>query len=459
MSYINWVFHCLVSLYRAGLWLYLSSVVGQAGGYLFWLVVAALANTSTLGEVAYLVSLSGIFTTLLSVGLPSAVMHLYPATGDRRYAEGALAYTLALSLAAAAAYAWRPVLSLLVATGLLSAIYSAYLQARLDTKPIFAATAAGQAARVLLVPLLLPLGPDALAASYAIPGLLLIATTAGKGLRPRLWGLRELAPAGISVWAPGVVSVLGTNLGVVAAYHLAEAEAAGLVYIAQVLAGAAVAPVTVVTGALLPYLSSTPDKAPRSVKAARLALAISAPLAAVMITGGGHVLALLGSRYVQAYPALAVFTAGNLVSTMSGVLSTLTYAEGRYAATLAGGVLANATRVLLYLALGTAPLGIATSFLAGSAAHLAFFSILQRRVAANVGGLTPRLLASSLPALALSPLGLIPATAGALLSYMLAVRLGLVTRGELADVAKQILPDLVYAKIAPLAARVLDLVT
>ncbi|MEM3834154.1 MAG: hypothetical protein QXI18_03795 [Nitrososphaerota archaeon] len=448
-----------MSLYRAGLWLYLSSVVGQLGGYLFWLAAAALASASALGEVAYLVSLSGIITSLLSLGLPSAVMHLYPATGDKRYAEGALAYTLALSLAAAAALAWRPVLSLLVATGSLSALYSAYLQARLDTKLIFAATAVGQAIRVALVPILIPLGADALAASYAVPGLLLIAATAGKGLRPRLWGLRELAPAGVSVWAPGVVSVLGTNLGVVAAYHLAEAEAAGLVYIAQVLANAAVAPVTIVTGALLPYLSSATDKTPRALKAARLALAISAPLAAVVIAGGGHVLALLGKQYVQAHPALAVFTVGNMISIISGVLSTLAYAEGRYSATLAGGVLANAARALLYFALGTAPLGVAASFLIGSAAHLAYFSILKRHVAASLGGLAPRLLASSLPALALSPLGLIPAAGGAVLSYLLAVRLGLVSRGELADVARQVLPDSVYAKVAPLAARVLDLVT
>jgi hypothetical protein len=40
--------------------------------------------------------------------------------------------------------------------------------------------------------------------------------------------------------------------------------------------------------------------------------------------------------------------------------------------------------------------------------------------------------------------------------YALAVRLRLVTRGELAESARQILPSNLYVLVAPVASRVLD---
>jgi len=78
---------------------------------------------------------------------------------------------------------------------------------------------------------------------------------------------------------------LGTNLGVVAAYNLAHAETAGYVYIAQILAGAAVEVSTIATGVLLPHLVSSQEPDAAAIKAHRLALAASAPLAAALVTG------------------------------------------------------------------------------------------------------------------------------------------------------------------------------
>jgi hypothetical protein len=83
-----------VSVYKAGLWLYMSSIASQLGGYLFWFVAAASVSVAMLGEVAYLATLASIATALLTLGVPTAVMRLWPATGDRKYAEGALAFAL-----------------------------------------------------------------------------------------------------------------------------------------------------------------------------------------------------------------------------------------------------------------------------------------------------------------------------------------------------------------------------
>jgi O-antigen/teichoic acid export membrane protein len=445
-----------VSVYRAGLWLYLSSIAASLGGYLFWFVAAASVRTAVLGEVAYAVSLASIATTLLTLGVPTAMMRLWPATRDRGYAEGALAFTAAAGAASLLLALWRPVLALLVSSGLLSSYYTAYFQTTYNTRPVFYAAVVGQAARIAAVPLLARLGPDALAATYSLPGLLLAALGAASSrLRPRLFGVRELAEAGLSVWLPGAVSVLGTNLGVVAAYNLARPEVAGYVYIAQILAGAAVGPSTIVTGVLLPYLSSSQDPEAAAVKAYRLSLAISIPLAAMLITGGARFLSILGSQYAEAADALAVFATANLVGLAAGSLGNLAYARGAYLFYLAVGLAANATRIALYAVLGSTDVGVALSSLAGTAVSL-LYAARCGSAARRMAAVTPGALLAALPALAAAPFGIAPALAGATVGYALAVRLGLVSRSELAEFAQQVLPTSLYLRIAPVASKLLD---
>jgi len=447
-----------VSIYRAGLWLYLSSVVSQFGGYLFWFVAAASVRAAALGEVAYVVTVASMAATLLSLGVSTAVMRLWPATGDRRYAEGGFAFA-ALGAAASLLFVlWRPVSALLVASGLLSTFFTAYFQTTYNTKPVFYATAVGQAARVAAAPLLAPLGPDALAATYAIPGLLLAGLgAAASRLRPRVFGVGELAKAGVSVWLPGAVSVLGTNLGVVAAYNLAHAEVAGLVYIAQILAGAAVGVSTLVTGVLLPYLSSLKEPDAATVKAFRLAVAVSAPLAAALITGGVHFLSILGRQYAEAADALAVFVVANLLGLAAGSLGSLTYARGFYLFYLAVGVVSNVARIVLYVLFGSSDVGVAVSFLVGSLVAVALYASLHRSAARGMAAVAPKALAASLPALLFALFGILPAAAGAAAGYPLSVRLGLVARGELAEFARQVLPASLYMRVAPVGSKLLDL--
>ncbi|AEA11539.1 hypothetical protein TUZN_0033 [Thermoproteus uzoniensis 768-20] len=446
-----------MAVYRAGMWLYASNLVAQLGGYLFWFVAAATVKADVLGDVAYLVAVASILAFVLGLGVPTALARLYPATRDSTYVSGSLALSLIGAAAAALTALWRPSLALLTVVGTLSTYYGAYFQSRLDTFPIFIATLAGQAARVALVPLLAHYGPDALATTYAIPGAILtVLGAAASRASPSLTKIRELVKAGAAVWLPGVVSVLGTNLGVVAAYNLANPETAGYVYIAQVLANAAVGPATIITGVLLPYLSSTERREAGAENAARLSLVVSLPLAAVLIFGGRHFLELLGAHYVQAYPALVIYTVANILSLPASVLSSLTYAQGAYTTSLAGGLATNVTRIILYLLYGASAEGAAASFLAGTIVALAYYAAMQRRVAMSISRISPKIAVTAVPA-AMAALGIAPAVAGAVLSYAAALKLRIVTRAEVAEMARQVLPDPIYAKAAPLASKLLDI--
>jgi hypothetical protein len=57
----------------------------------------------------------------------------------------------------------------------------------------------------------------------------------------------------------------------------------------------------------------------------------------------------------------------------------------------------------------------------------------------------------------MAALGIAPAAAGAALGYAAALKLRIVTRAEVAEVARQVLPDPIYAKAAPLASKLLDI--
>ncbi|WP_333638865.1 hypothetical protein [Pyrobaculum aerophilum] len=447
-----------MSVYKAGLWLYLANITAQLGGYVFWFIAAASVRATVLGEVAYTVTIATILTTLATLGVPTAMMRLLPASSNQRYAQGAMAHALVAATATAAIALWKPAIAILTVTGVIANYYTAYFQAKLDTKPIFNATLAGQAARIALAPILAPYGPDALATTYAIPGLLIaLYGIVRSRVSPKPFGLRELIKAGISVWLPNAIAMLGTNLGVVTAYNLAQPEEAGYVYIAQVLANAATAPTIIITGVLLPYLSSLAERESVAKRANKLALAMSTPLAAVLILGGRHILALLGPQYTEAADALAVYATANTLSLTVTVLSSLVYSQGKYRHVLIERLASNAARVLLYALLGTSDIGVAASFLIGTVIALAYYSAIAKNVAKSAAILTPRLVAIAMPAAATSAIGILLAIPGIAISYALAVKMKIVTRREIGEIAQQVLPNPLYTKIAPLGAKILDI--
>jgi len=151
-----------------------------------------------------------------------------------------------------------------------------------------------------------------------------------------------------------------------------------------------------------------------------------------------------------------VFTVANLLGLATASLGSLMYAKGHYVPYLAVGAAANAARIALYVLLGSSDVGVAVSFLVGSLVAVMLYAVFQRPAAREMAAVTPKALLVSLPALVLAPLGILPAAAGAVAGYALAVRLRLVTRGELADLARQILPSNLYVRVAPVASKVLD---
>ncbi|WP_258870565.1 hypothetical protein [Pyrobaculum aerophilum] len=177
----------------------------------------------------------------------------------------------------------------------------------------------------------------------------------------------------------------------------------------------------------------------------------------MLILGGRHILALLGPQYTEAADALAVYATANTLLLTVTVLSSLVYSQGKYRHVLIGGLASNAARVLLYILMGTSDIGVAASFLIGTVIALAYYSAIAKNVAKSAAILTPRLVAIAMPAAATSAIGILLAIPGIAISYALAVKMKIVTRREIGEIAQQVLPNPLYTKIAPLGAKILDI--
>ncbi len=167
-------------------------------------------------------------------------------------------------------------------------------------------------------------------------------------------------------------------------------------------------------------------------------------------------MSILGRQYAEAADALAVFAVADLLGLAAGSLGGLMYAKGLYVPYLTVGVAANVTRIVLYALLGSSDVGVAVSFLVGSLVAVVLCAVFQRPAAREMAAVTPKALVASLPALVSAPFGVLPAAAGAVAGYALAARLRLITRSELADLARQILPSNLYVRVAPVASKVLN---
>lgn len=323
-------------LVRSGGYLYLSSVVNNVSGYVYWLLVSRIAGPQVLGLTSAVVGLSALVTGALSLGVPAALQRNLGeclGRGDewcvRRHYWTATLFEAALySAAAAALYAlaiggvrvshYTPEMlkaaSALVLVGGLGQLPAAGLVARLETGVILLAGLAGNAAKLGVGLGLVGLGYGWLGAvsGYLAQGALTLAiakAAVARSTRPTLrLGLGSLAEtlrAGIPAWLPGFILVLGQWLSVLAVFGYKTAVETGHYYaaytIASLLRGASV----IVLGALLPVLAGMREgRAALASDAARVALALITPLAVFTALYPAPILSLLGPSYRDASAAL-----------------------------------------------------------------------------------------------------------------------------------------------------------
>ena len=389
---------------RASIWLYLSQLVYQVSGLIYWILIGHLIGPGELGEATAAIGIATTLSGLLSLGLEQGVAR-FVGGGDLGTAIWALKLLPLLSLLAlSSSIVACTLMGMAVSLGLIAGLTATltlvnrvlrgFARGFLETKPIAFSAVAGHLVKVVVGVLLVwaGLGSVGVAMGYmarhaAAFTILLVFTLSSLKTFRVSGSLRELLSAGIATYAPSVIITLGTWLGVLVLYGGVGAIETGLYYVASVLSGVVIGVPATILSLMMPYLSGIRSGRERAAsKALRMSLAVSLPLAAVLYAYPHILLGLLRREYLESIPILRVLLLILPFRAVNMIVASLLYAASMYRLVLLRGIAFSLVSTLLYYPLATRMdgLGVAIARLAGVVTGFTFSLLIAPRVNFNL---------------------------------------------------------------------------
>jgi len=375
---------------RESFYIYGASLIASSTGFLYWVIAAKLVSSNVLGTASTIISLTSITITLSTLGLGTAILRVGSIHRDKigRVAYTALilnlATTIMITLGGLIIYArilgstWLALLVLPLALiqvpiialrpVLITTRNAKYLS---YTQILNATTRIGLGIAILLTtPTVTAVVTGYLLGFLAVTITLLAIILRRKLLEPhasRTYAT-ELLRAGIPMWLPSTIAVLGTQLAVVFTYSIRGGSEAGYLYIAQTIALAIDAARVAVASALIPSIASGNIGKGKLGDVIRLVFALLLPVNMALFFFPEPILRLINPEYLAAVNPLKIYILANTILLTVGLIATHIYASGNYRYTLLINTSMSITRVVLYIIL--TPLygatGAATAYLAGT---------------------------------------------------------------------------------------------
>ena len=400
-------------LVRSGFWLYLSSLTNNLSGFIYWLLISRLAGPRILGLTTATIGLAALVTGVMSFGITFALQRFVGecrGKNDHRceseYFWGAFLVSVVTYIGTGLALLltglmgesfsnYSPVMlettGVIVLLGHWNLVYS-YVVATLETKLVFTAALIGSTIKIINGTILVILGFGWLgvvagyASSWAVILILLSPRAIGGNLPiilPSLDRVKNLFKAGLSNWAPSVLTIIGQWLAVIAVFGYSGAVQTGYYYVANTIAGFVLGISTMIMGVMIPVLSGMSDGRKRLAwNALRISLAVIAPISGYLVFYPESILGLLGHTYTKASLVLSILSLGYIPVLLTTGVFNLVYAYGMYKESLLIGLYQNVPRVILYLILTPMMqgLGTALSMAIGGVTGLAYAFIVSRRI-------------------------------------------------------------------------------
>lgn len=360
---------------RSSLWLYISGIVGNFLGFVYWLVATRFVGAAVIGDAAAVVGIVTVVNSVFSLGISSGLTRMVGQAlgrGDRESAGVHLVSSLALAVLLSAVSALLvylfsgffsipdfqvPYLTVLILLYSSLPVLQAYYNASLRTSVIALTSMASSLMRVVLGLLLLYMGwsfAGVMAAyliSYAAQNVGMFLALRGK-VRPRPPSWRsavEAVRSGLPSWIPSLISTAGSWFGVLGIYGISGNLEAGTYYVAFVIAGIVFSLPLSLLGLMFPVLSGMEDGRKRAIdRAILLTSAVVAPLAAAVMAYPRVPLSLLGEAYVSSSLALQILLIAAFFSPIPSGFNSLIYAYGRYRDVTILGLAYNIPRLALY---------------------------------------------------------------------------------------------------------------
>lgn len=407
---------------KAGFWVYWSSIINNASGFIYWLIITKIAGSEVLGLTSATIGLSALVVGIINLGVMAGVQRFLgrervrSREEFREYFWSTFHFKVVLHIIAG---------SILVVAGFLGVsiynytremfqlagvlvflaalqLFGAYFTSILRTDMLFLSSLLGNTLKIALGVLLVWLGYGFKGAVIGYLSSSIVGGVIGFYHSIRSYGYRlslsvsrilEVVKAGMASWLPGVIAMLGMWVGVLAVFGSSGASSTGLYYVAFALFSVISMIGTSIAQLLLPYLSGLSEGRERiASKVVSLTLVLVTPIVFIGILYGRVPLRLLGSEYIEASPILAVLLLSTIPLIIVSSILNMVYAIGDYRRVLYVGLLQNIPRLILYFILVPLyhGLGAAISFTVGSLASLPYtlsvgggygFTMDYRRVA------------------------------------------------------------------------------
>ena len=474
----------LGGIVRSGLYLYLSSLVNNVSGFLYWTVILAIGGSEILGYTSAVVGLASLITGILSFGIDIGVRRFLGETlglgriGDLRVYFWTTVYFLLAVYCTASIVVYvlgsiglvfgeyKPEMlklaSVMVLLGI-AAPFTSLIVTYLKTEFILLASIIGNTVKFALGVNLVLLGFDWVGATVGYTmvsivhlaiGLTYTLKSIGFTYRFNIDYLTKVLKAGIASWTPGVIVLVGQWLSVLTVFGCSGAYETGQYYIAFTISGLILMVSSSMNGLLLPVLSGMSYGRERlCLRVLKLGLAVTVPLALILVAYPWLPSILL--REFNAEHVLRVLALSTIPLALTGPITNLVYAYGDYTQVLKIGLAQNIPRIILYTTITPllGALGSAIAYLTGSITGLLQASHTARKIGFTIDWwsivktvVTPLAIVLFLTLTPWIPWPIGVATIIAV-STIVNVKTKLISRSDVREIVESILPETIAKKI------------
>lgn len=461
---------------RGGVYIFIENTSSLILGYVFWFVIAIISTSEVVGISAAVISMTGIFISLVTIGIPSGVQRFlgkYFAEQNLQEAKVFVKVSVFLicfgisicSIIILTFHEWVEktfvinfdlvlMAILITSSTALSLLFRALVISTLRTKilPIVMITSTFFKIAITIILILMGIGVFGILIGFAMSQVLatiilginiwtILKPSTEKSMLAFKNTSKNILSASVSNWFPSIIATIGTQLGTVIVFGAQGASNAGIFFIAFAVFSALSGIVSSLFTITYPALSSMTDNRKRLTwRVTKLSLIISLPFSAWLMFYAKNVLYLINQSYGEGSSALEVLLLSIFPMVVTSGVNILVYSYGKYRQVLIIGSVVSIPRIILYFAL--VPVygiwGASVSYTIGSIAGLIVSVLVAKKIGMKIFWkqlvclcVIPHVLAILLSYVNVNYI--ISFLSMPLITWFLLLKIGLITRADLQD--------------------------
>lgn len=481
---------------KGGAYVYIETITSMISGYVFWFIMAKITTSEIIGISSALISFAVIFTSVVTLGIPSGIQRFLGKSFSEKKIEDAQVYIKAalflISLGIVVSstiilivqdwaydnfkinFALMLIAILLIASSAMNTLLRSIIVSTFNTKILPLVMIVSSTVKLSISIILVLIGTGALGLSIGytmnqilasillgISVMLILKSSKKKSELTFKNSSKKILIASAASWLPALITTIGSQLGTIIVFGAHGANQAGVFFIAFSVFSAVTGIMFSLFTTAYPVLSAMHDGRKKLTwRITKISLITTLPFSAWLIFYSENIMQLFGQSYVEGSSTLGLLLSSILpIAVLTGI-STLVYSYGNYRQVLAIGLASSIPRTIFYFIF--VPIyggfGAGIGYTLGSITGFIVSIIIARKIGMQI--IAKDLLLLLIPTTALSflfsyfevnyivALLIIP-----IITWLSLLKLGIITRHDLHD-SITILPT----NIANPALNIIDII-